>query len=270
MRLFAAIRSNGANLLLFIFFLSVSVFGAVWPAPTAAAQGTMVGATVCGPESTITLDSPVSDSVVTSGTIALNGTVGQASQIEIRIDDAFDSIIPLAIGQTDFSGAVQVTAGTHTIRVTALNMCAGPNGTASAVVTYTPPPQAPSTGTGTPTTVEGVMPAVEDGDKHETINDLGPLDQVLQPLEGFAAWLNIDTGSQTDRVGSLSVGRALTITVGMYLLVLGLAPPVLMWASTLPVVAQALPALPAAGRIRLLGRVGRVIGLLLILGAFFL
>lgn len=269
MRFVVAIRNRTPRLLLSILSLFVPVFGIVYGAPHASAQGTEVGAVVCGPASTVTLTSPTSDSVVTDAAIPIEGTVSQASQLEVRIDGAFDSVVPLSMGQTTFAASVQVAAGTHTIAVTALNVCAGPNGTASAVITYTPKPQTPSTGTGTPTTIEGVMQPGEDYN-YEPVGGLTPLEQLLQPVEGFAAWLNIDTGSQTDRVGSLSVGRALTITVGMYLLVLGLAPPVLMWASTLPVIAQALPALPAAGRIRLLGRVGRVIGLLLILGAFFL
>lgn len=265
-----AVIKNSNRLLLLFFACFVIVVATIGIAPRAIAQGSDVVATICAPTSMVTLVEPVSDSVVTNTTVSINGTVNQANQIEIRIDGVFDSVIPLAIGQTSFSGSVQITAGTHTIEATALNICAGPNGTASAVVTYTPPPQTPSTGTGTPTTIEGVSPVGSDGDVHQSTGGLSLLDQMIKPIREFAAWLNIDTGSQIENVSSLSVGKAITMTVGMYLLVVGLAPTILQWISSLPIIVHAFPAISSSGRMRRIGRITRLIGILLILVALFL
>ncbi len=265
-----AVTKNSSRLLLLVLACFVVAVTIVGVASKAAAQSSTVAATICAPTSMVTLVHPVSDSVVTSTTVPIDGTVNQASQIEIRIDGVFDSVIPLAIGQTTFSGSVQIASGTHTIEATALNVCAGPNGTASAVVTYTPPPQTPSTGTGTPTTVEGVSPVGSDGDAHQSTGGLSLLDQMIRPIREFAAWLNIDTGSQIENVSSLSIGKAITMTIGMYLLVVGLAPTFLQWISSLPIFVHAFPAISSSGRMRRIGRIARVIGILLILIALFL
>lgn len=237
--------------------------------------GTNIGVTICGPESSqISLTQPVSDSVVTVPTVTLEGTVSQASQLEITVDGTPDSIIPLDMGQTNFTGSVQLAPGTHTIEVTAVNICAGGNGTATAVVTYTVPPQTPSTGEETPTTVGGVIQGGSiDAVGESKGEELSPLGQLLKPIEGIAKWLNVDFGVEPQEgLSMLSVSRAVTLTVGMYLSVIGVAPALIMQAASIPVVATVLhidtAALPR--RLVYLSRIGRIIGIGLVLGALFL
>ncbi len=267
MRLRVVAKNSGTSLLFAVLFLVVSAVGAISIAPLAAAQ-TAVGATICTDTSTVALEHPVSDSVVVNATVPVSGTVTQANQIEVRIDDMFDSVIPLSVGQTTFSDSVKVSPGTHTITVTALNVCAGSNGTASAVVTYTPPPQEPSTGTDTPTTAGGVMVG-DDVDTQDSGNGPSLLERIVEPLKGLAAWLNIDTGSQGHTKG-IPLDRLIVVTIGMYLLIVGLTPRLLQRMSKLSFVVRTWPDMPAAKRARLLGRAGRIVGLILVLVALFL
>lgn len=269
MQCFADVKSN-VIFGLSIFTLVISFAVGIFIAPSTYAQsldsGSVVGVTVCTDSSQISLMQPVSDSVVTEPSVPLVGTVEQAGQIEIKIDGAFDSIIPLSIGQTSFTGSVQLTPGTHTIQLTAISVCPGDSGKATAVVTYTPPPQTPSFGDDTPTTVEGkTTPSAESlGDKPiEGGFDLG---KQFPALPGIARWLNIDFGEDGgDGIDRLSVGQALVLTVGAYLVVIGIAPVLLPRIATIPLVAQVLPSLSLPGRIRFLAIGSRIFGGLLIL-----
>lgn len=234
------------------------------------AGGTTIGATVCAETSQVTLTVPISDSVVTDPTVVLEGTVEQASQIEIKVDDVFDSIIPLNIGQNTFTGSVQLDAGTHTIKVTAVNSCAGINATATAVVTYTPPPHTPSTGEATSTTIgdSGVTSASGEQLQEVAQDDPGLIDIALRPIQDIAGWLNIDVGNDRDReLSRMPIGNAVVFTGGVLLAVVGVASPLLIHASTIPAFA-ALAQHPT--RLRLFSRYSRIVGIIMILGALFL
>ncbi len=271
--------ANTRNKVYHLFVIAIATAFSVLMVSTViyghAVAQTTVGATVCTEGSSITLNEPKSDSVLTSPTVPVSGTVKQASQIEVYVDDAFDGVIPLDMGQTSFSGTVQIGSGTHTITVVALDMCSGPNDTASAVVTFTPPPQKPSTGAETPTTAGGVVApgasSVESIDDNESRWGIsGQIENLMKPLESVTAWLNIDMGGEIGLSQGMPVGRAVTVTTGMYLLVVGIAPAALQWVGSLPVVTQALPSMSSTGRVRLFSRFGRIVGLLLTLGALFL
>jgi len=212
-----------------VLALVVMAFCVLIFAPLAHAQtttgGTTVGAVVCAAGSTITLNAPVSDSIVTQPTVELSGTVDQASQIEVYIDDVFDGIISLNIGQSTFDGSVQLSAGTHTIKVLAVHTCSGTNGTASSVITYTPPSSdvTPSDGSEVPTEVSGgvtISPEQEteklpDGQPHSLLPEV-----VTMPFERALEWLNINTSDSAEGKG-LSFWRAAAIGGGLYLLVVG-------------------------------------------------
>lgn len=233
-------------------------------------KGTTVGVTLCAPGSTITLTTPVSDSVVTNDTVQIAGEVVQASQVEVRIDDAFDSIIPLDVGQGSYSGSVQLPTGTHTIKVTAVNICAGPSGTATSVVTYSSPPQGPSTGSDVPTTAGGGV-VIGGPQVGSSTGSLSPIDRTLQTLKDLATWLNIkiDDGTRTD-LSAMSVSQAVVLTVGFILAIIGIAPPLLHFIVGIPGIAGMIPGAIASRRVRFLSIGTRVVGLLLILGSLFL
>lgn len=260
--------------LLFAGVIALAVTSTLLFTPHTSAQ-TMVGATVCGGSaSTITITNPVSDSVVTDPTITIEGSVAQSSQIEIRIDDTFDSIIPLTVGQTTYSSSMHLPMGTHTITVKAISLCPGTSGTASVVVTLEEPPQVPSTGNTTDTSV-GNMTVNSDGEPMQEIkteNGFGLFNSLLQPLEPLAQWLNITPRDVADQSGqsSMTIGRAVAFTVGLYLSIIGFAPALLQALASFPPVISLLPAMNLPRRIRYLARFGRLAGVVLIVGSLFL
>lgn len=212
-----------------ILALAVAVFYGLNFAPSVQAQtttgGSTVGAVVCAAGSTIVLNEPVSDSVVTQPEVELSGTVDQASQIEVYIDNVFDSIISLSMGQAVFNGSVQLSAGTHTVKVVAVHTCSGVNGTASSVITYTPPSSnvEPSDGSEVPTEVSGGV-TISPESETEKLPDEQPhslLPEVItMPFERALEWLNVNT-SDSSEGKSLSFWRAAAIGGGLYLLVVG-------------------------------------------------
>jgi hypothetical protein len=241
--------------------------------------GTTIGATLCTTASTVSLTAPVSDSVVANPTVPLSGTVTQASQIEVYIDDIFDSVIPLSMGQTSFSGSVQLASGTHTIKVVAINTCPGSNGSDSAVVTYQPPPNEESSGSGssgttsssgaqTPTQVGGVQIGGESLSESTTPSK-AESPSPLKAFEPILEWLNIKT---TDTMGThqLSLWQAAVIAVGLYLLIVGMAVAILKRIATIPLIAAMLPTQDSKTRIRWLSWGFRLLGLLLLLAVLFM
>lgn len=237
---------------------------------------TTIDAILCNPASTIAITAPVSDSIVTNPSVPLEGTVTQSNQIEVYIDTVFDHIIPTTPGQTSFSDSVQLTEGTHTVKVVAINVCTGANGESQAVVTYQKPQtggepgDGDSSGTDTPTEA-GVyigerIPSSESasgsGDKSDLLLPLG----VMAPL---LEWLNIKTADIGETQG-LSVWRAVIMTAGMYLVTVGMATVVVQSVASLPALQAVLPSAPATTRGRWVSRGFRLGGALLVLAALFL
>jgi|GEM_PF-4798554 len=106
----------------------------------AHAYGTTITTVVCGPltGSMVSITSPASDSTVNQASFLVSGMVSGATQIEVRIDDVYNSTIPVSVGQTQYLVTVTLTTGTHTIKVIANDICAVKNDEASLVVTYQP------------------------------------------------------------------------------------------------------------------------------------
>lgn len=227
MRSFVAARSNQTIILLAGILIGIA---SLWSASQVSAN-TDVYATICVESSSLTIASPVSDSTVTEGSVTLSGTVAQSNQIEVFIDDAFDSTIPLTIGQTEYSSSVQIPTGTHTIRAEAINSCGGTNATASSVVTFTPPPSEPSVGSETPTNVEPADTSVQSrgvtgpGVGTSALASL-PLPQSIRtPLENGLFWLGVDMREGTGTgAGRLTPIRAVVVIASMSLLALVFIP----------------------------------------------
>lgn len=235
--------------------------------------GSVIGATICGNSSSITLIQPVSDSVVTSPTVALQGVVHQTGQVEVRVDGMMDSIIPISVGQTTFGGSVQLSPGNHTISLTAINMCSGSNAETSVVITYTVPPQTPSSGSDVPTDAGGVTTSGVSSGTGDSTYTPSVMDTLTQPLQNIAEWLNIGISTNdvsSTELGSMHIGQAAVVTAGMALAVIGVSPAVVAQAISLPVISGLLPFTPTPQRILFISRGGRIVGLLLIFGTLFL
>ena len=241
---------------------------------------TNVYATICVPASTISINQPVNDSTMTSNPVTIEGNVNQANQIEIYIDEEFDSILPLTIGQATYSGTLQLPTGTHTVRVEAINSCDGENGEATSVVTYTAPPTQPSTGETTPTgvaptddatiTIGTPAPGTVTGQPESSLAGLGLPPLLSRPLEQLFNWLNINPIDTNGNTQTLSFGRAAVILASMYLLIIGLAPALIQAIATIPFVASATAGATAARRRRIVGTGIRIVGFVILIAALLL
>ncbi len=230
--------AKSTKLLISMVVLTAVSFAAGWPSVSVKAltggDSSVINAMLCEPGSQVSLANPPSDSVVATGAVSLSGTVKQASQIEVKIDDMFDSVIAVAVGQETFEGVIQLSAGTHTITLTAIDMCGGVNATASSVVTYTPPPSVPSAGADAETDVNkdtskpgSGATITSPGDRSADPDPVTApfLPQVLlDPLNAIFRWLNLSTGDGQELQSSrMSLLRAATLTVGVYMTAFGAA-----------------------------------------------
>ncbi len=264
---YAAKNRSVAVLLLPLIIGSGIVASGIMAAPVQAQ--TMVSTTICRNSSTVTISSPQSDSVVTSPFVTLSGTVAQAGQIEVYIDGVFDSVVPLSVAQTTFQTSVQLSTGTHTIKLVAIDSCESTNGETTMVLTYTPLTTGGSSGTTTPTEVDGgVMidssgaPAVE----QQSAFTLLPA-PFQEAIDGLFAWLNIAPADVSDAgLSRFSVWRAVTMTAGVYLAVIGAAQWAVAGLANLPFFPQ-LEKAPGSRRLQI-KRGLRIVGVGLIIIAF--
>lgn len=228
MRIFGVVKNNAGLLLLSVVTAVVSTV-----LFTARADAANLGVVLCGDRSTITVTQPESDTIVTKADLTMKGSVGQAAQIEVLLDDAFNNVVPLNLGQTTFETTVQLTPGTHTIKLTAINMCdSGDDASVTLVVTYSSPPDRNADG-------EVINPG---GDG---INNSGQLSApqgaggLLEPLRGLVdsglKTLDIRSFSDAGRYSQLSITRAIVLIIGIYLVAFGPSIAMLVrFASTLP------------------------------------
>lgn len=157
------------------------------------ATASTIQAIVCREGAKLTIDAPLSDSVVSTTTVNLAGMVAQANQIEIAIDGQFDGVVPLNAAATTFTAAVQLAPGTHTIRLTAIDACQIANAVAVTVVTYQPAVVS-SSGDQVPTEVTATGGVI-----------VGPLTSVAPPQGATFAWLTtplLGLGSSLDLVAA--------------------------------------------------------------------
>lgn len=228
MRIFDAVKnSTGLLLLAVVTSLLLTVFLA---SKTHAAN---LGVVLCGGQSTLTVTQPESDTVVTKSELAIKGSVGQAAQIEVLLDDEFNNVVPLDLGQTKYETIVQLTPGTHTIKLTAINMCdSGDDASVTLVVTYSPPPDRNADG-------EVIINPTDGTDGNAQLNAPQGTGGWLEPLRGVIdnglQMLDIRSFHDTGRYSQLSVTRAIVLIIGIYLIAFGPAIHMLVrFASTLP------------------------------------
>jgi hypothetical protein len=234
-----------------------------------------VNAVVCsntGDGATITITQPASDSIIDQPSVTLRGQVANATQIEIEIDGQYVNTVPLGANQASYETDVTLSEGTHTIGLTAPDVCQHGDGTASIVITYHPTTP-PSNGGTTPTDVgDGVVvgPDTNKGDEPTglQITQLPVLGAAISTISDFASSIGLDTtfaGANSVVAGSTRVG--LTIVSLTLVVSAGTVAPAVM---------QAVPAMAQAahvGNVRLRSYTGwglRIGGLLLMGLVYFL
>lgn len=251
------------------------VLGVLLSANTNAQPSTSVNATICASSSSVTITQPMSDSVIVDPTVAIRGTVTQASQIEVLVDGVYDGVIPLDVGQSTYESQVQLSTGTHTITLKAIDYCQSADSVATTVVTYTPPPGSSSVGDETETIAgdgddrpQGVVIGGQTGEAPE-LSQKNPLLPaiIVEPLQDILRWLNIASyDSSTTTHSQLSLPRAVAIGVGAYVLLFGLAANVIKMIATLPM----LSAYSTKRRLEIVSRVARIAGAVLLLAGLLL
>lgn len=248
------------------------VLSVLLSANTNAQPSTSVNATICASSSSVTITQPMSDSVIVDPTVAIRGTVTQASQIEVLVDGVYDGVIPLDVGQSTYESQVQLSTGTHTITLKAIDYCQSADSVATTVVTYTPPPGSSSVGDETETIAgdnrpQGVVIGGRAGEAPElSQNPLLPV-IIVEPLQDILRWLNIASyDSSTTTHSQLSLPRAVAIGVGAYVLLFGLAANVIKMIATLPM----LSAYSTKRRLEIVSRVTRIAGAVLLLAGLLL
>lgn len=268
MRLFVDAKNN---LLVLVAALSIALamtFVSVYPTSVGAVG---VGVVLCNGNSTITVSQPESDTIVTESDLTIKGTVSQATQIEIMLDDVFDSVVPLNLGQTTYDTSVHLTPGTHTIKLTAIDACeSGQDTSTTLIITYTPPPVRNADG-------EIINPA---GGNNGGINNSD--EQITAPNSGFTLpepfrsgvdtllrVLDIKSPQDSGGYSHLSLTRALLLTFGLYLATFGAVTwAILKIVITAPIIRKLGRDVPT--RTRIAKWFLRIVGVLLFLGSLFL
>ncbi len=158
---------------------------------TAGAVGN-VQATICGSDARaeLTVAAPTGDSIVTTPSVTLRGAVAHATAIEIKIDDAYDSTLPLENASTHYTTTIMLQPGTHTISLQANDVCLVRNAVTSVVVTYHPAVH-PSPGEATGTTAGGVVIGMGGGTIPARL-----VATSINPLNVIGRALDLDTVAQ--------------------------------------------------------------------------
>lgn len=243
--------------------------GAVVAPTSASAVG--VGVVLCTNSSTVTVSQPQTDTVVTDSQLVVKGGVTQSSQIEVTLNDVFDSVVPLNLGQTSFETSVHLTPGTHTIKLTAINSCSpGQNGTATLVVTYTPPPERNADGEVVETSGNNVGVLEADTTALGAPRS-GLLPEPIQKaIDETLKFLDIGSLHERGRYSELSIVRAGILTLALYFAIF--APLSLLIRKR---VVEHFPYIQhrsrtEEGRLRLAGWVIRMAGVALFIACLFL
>lgn len=196
---------NCLKVFLVIFgVIAVLCFGAPTPAgalePDSAQTSCSIGEAV-----DITVDSPVTDSVVASSPLQVTGVVKGATQIETSIDGAYSTTTSVMADQDSFSIPVELPGGRHSIRLVAHSGC-GEKASALVYVRLQPEDSAPDDGLVTGGGVHVGGTETIGGDKVGALDVLGQLtnDAFKNPIAsavhlgliligflliGFSSWL---------------------------------------------------------------------------------
>ncbi|RYX79477.1 hypothetical protein EON76_02045 [bacterium] len=256
-----------------MLFAVVTLVASILSSYTVSAQGSAVNAIICSSGSTVTLQQPTSDSIVTSPVVTISGQVTQASQVEVYVNDQLDSISSIPVGQSAFSTTATVSTGTSTIKVVAVDICQLQSGQASSVVTFNPPPEnSGSNGSDAQTNLPG-QGVIIGGDYkvQPKTDDQLPFLDLVPPVVGraFTAvsdWLNITTVFEPGSAPRLTIFRAMAIAIGSWLLAFGLATTVLQWIASSKIFNR----IPKSRRIKTIGKGIRGMGLIILVAGIVL
>jgi len=239
------------------------------------AVDSQIGAVVCGagsPGASIDITQPTAHSMVNQAVTTFRGTLSNTSQIVIEIDGDYVNTVAIGSNQTDFATDISLSEGTHTIAMTANDICGVKDASDSIVITYQPAVE-PSNGGTTPTEVDKPDQAVTTG---EVIPPNDVFHQIQQlPVIGAAVSVVADFAVATGLESTISTGNAI-VGVSRVGLTVAALTSVVMASSLAPIAAQTVPGISemfnvASTRSMLyLGWVIRGLGAFVLVLAYFL
>jgi hypothetical protein len=254
----------------------LGVLAVVIQAQPAAAVDTEVGVSVCGQNSlgaSITITQPNDDSIVNQSVTTFRGTINNTSQIIITVDGAYVSTLAIGSNQTEFATDISLDEGTHTILMTANDICGTQDASDTIVITYQQTVE-PSNGGTTPTEVD--QPATNAVNTENTISDKDVFHQIQQiPVIGAAISVVADFVAASGLESTVTNGNVVSGVSRVGVTVVALTS-VVMAGTLAPIAAQAVPGVGevfniASNRSMLyLGWVIRGAGILAMAFAYFL
>jgi hypothetical protein len=176
------------------------------------AEDTQVNAVVCGgmQGASLTVEQPKSDSLTASSPIAFQGAVSNATQIDVTVDDNYDSTLPINPNQPTYQILINLTTGTHTVKLTANDICHVQNAVQTVVITYQPVITTSDGAQVESSTSSGVaigdtQPALTENSQQSSFN--GSTIPVIGPFVGFLKqlWRVLDFDT-TVRPGTIITG----------------------------------------------------------------
>lgn len=214
------------------------------------ATDTQIGVAVCGSDSQgaqIDIAQPLNDSVHNQSSLTFRGTVTNTSQIEVVINGDIDRTVAIAANQTAFNIDVLLKPGTHTVLLQANDICGGQDASDTVVITYDPITQ-PSSGTNTPTVVQGSQTLDGESVATESLTDEDVVSQIEQlPVIGAAVSIVSDFVTAIGLESTMSNGNASTVTgVARVAVTVAALTSVVMAGTFAPIAAQAVPGISEA------------------------
>ena len=167
-------------------------------------------------ESSFTVSTPQSDSIIDEPKVTLAGTAEYISQIDFFIDGTYNHTQALGYTMRDFTSSLTVSPGTHTLRLVASDSCSQTVHEQAIVITYEPK-AFPSVGTAVNTTVGGRLIKPELPELPEPVPEPTLFQNFsLPPLARIADLLDLtDPPSDGEPISPLpSAGRAALFVTG--------------------------------------------------------
>jgi len=166
------------------------------------------------------ITSPASDTVVDTSPVKVTGSVTSISQIDVSVDDVYNSTIAIAAGESRFETLVSLEPGTHTIKLLAYDSCAQQTHEDSFVISYSPV-FVPAAGRDAETTVAAgtlfsappASPAAA-FTADEPGGVIATLPEFIQKIFRGLGW----TATEDSGANSLNVGKSLSALAAIFVL----------------------------------------------------
>jgi len=173
-------------------------------------------------QSGMAITSPASDTIVDTTPVKVTGSVMSISQIDVSLDDVYNSTIAIAAGESQFETLVSLEPGTHTIKLLAYDSCAQQTHEDSFVISYSPV-FVPAAGRDAETTVAAgtlfsappASPAAAVS-AEESGGEIAALPEFVQKIFRGLGWTATDDGNSN----RMDIGRSIAVIIAILVLLI--------------------------------------------------